>query len=70
MHVQHRIKFDPQRIVGFISGGCGGGGEKRRSARADWTLRTCNASLRETAAATAGGVRAASGGRPARGASR
>ncbi|KAH9633817.1 hypothetical protein HF086_005451 [Spodoptera exigua] len=45
---QHRIKFDPQRIVGFISGWCGG--VDWRSARADWPSRTCNASLRALAA--------------------
>lgn len=44
---QHRIKFDPQRIVGFISGWCGG--VDWRSARADWPSRTCNASLRALA---------------------
>lgn len=41
---RHGITFNPQRIVGFISGGCGG--VDWRSARADWPSRTCNASLR------------------------
>lgn len=41
---QHGIRFNPQRIVGFISDGCGG--VDWRTARADWPSRTCNASLR------------------------
>ncbi|CAH2047665.1 unnamed protein product, partial [Iphiclides podalirius] len=40
----HGIRFNPQRIVGFISGGCGG--VELRAARADWPRRTCNASTR------------------------
>ncbi|KAJ0183547.1 hypothetical protein K1T71_001523 [Dendrolimus kikuchii] len=57
---RHRIKFDPQRIVGFILGGCGG--VECRSARADWSTRTCNASLR---GADDRGARAARGARRA-----
>lgn len=41
---RHGIRFNPQRIVGFISDGCGG--VDWRAARADWPSRTCNASLR------------------------
>lgn len=55
---RHGISFDPQRIVGFISGGCGG--EDGQAARADRPGRTCNASLR--AGGRAGEPRRSGGG--------
>lgn len=58
---QHKIKFEPQRIVGFISDGCGGNANVASSARADWMSRTCNASLRELAAGGGGGGGGGSG---------